>query len=54
MTSDKVLFLVPLEKEDVEVLRESLWHSLQRADIPDKDRDRMYQLREDLIKLDVS
>jgi hypothetical protein len=37
-----------LDPEDAAVLRESLWHSLQRGDLPDDDRRRMDVLRERL------
>lgn len=39
------------EPVDVEVLCESLWHSLQRADIPDEDRSRLSDIR---AQLDVA
>lgn len=44
----KIESVVPLEQKDIVVLRESIWHSVQRPDIPDKDRDRLYQLRDHL------
>lgn len=39
---------IPLEKEDLRVLLESLWHSVQRGDVTAPDRDRMLRLREQL------
>jgi hypothetical protein len=36
------------EPADVDALCESLWHSLQRADIPDGERERMRAIREQL------
>lgn len=35
-----------LSDDDLRVLMESLWHSLQRADLPDEDYDRLRELRE--------
>ena len=35
-------------RKDLDVLCESLWHSLSRADVPDEDIDRMRVLRERL------
>lgn len=37
-----------LTDDDLRVLMESLWHSLQRADISNEDRDRLRDLRERL------
>lgn len=34
-----------LETGDVEVLREALWHAVQRGDISDEDRERAHRLR---------
>lgn len=39
-----------LSDKDVDVLLESLWHSIQRGDIPDEDRDRLYKLREQIAE----
>lgn len=41
---------VLLSNEDGRVLMESLWHAVQRGDIPDDDRARAYALREKLGK----
>lgn len=41
---------VLLSDEDGRVLMESLWHAVQRGDIPDDDRARAYALREKLAK----
>lgn len=35
-----------LTDDDLRVLMESMWHSIQRADLPDEDRGRLYELRE--------
>lgn len=35
-----------LSDEDLRVLMESLWHSIQRGDISDEDRERAHKLRE--------
>lgn len=51
MESDNTSHLVSLDKKDIEVLCESMWHSLQRADVPPEDTDRIYQLRDRLISL---
>lgn len=37
-----------LSDDDLRVLMESLWHSAQRADVPDEDRDRIRDLRKRL------
>lgn len=42
------LATVLLSDDDVRVLMESLWHSVQRGDIPDDDRERMHKLRQQL------
>lgn len=34
-----------LSDEDLRVLMESLWHTVQRADVSDEDRDRIRDLR---------
>lgn len=39
---------VPLFKEDIRVLMESLKHSAQRGDVPLPDLDRMHRLRKQL------
>jgi hypothetical protein len=36
---------VELTAEDRVVLREALWHAVQRADVPDAERERMRALR---------
>jgi Zn-finger nucleic acid-binding protein len=37
-----------LDRRELDVLCESLWHSLARADVPDEDIDVMRELRERL------
>jgi hypothetical protein len=37
-----------LTQRELDVLCESLWHSLSRADVPDEDIDAMRELRERL------
>lgn len=49
--ADVTFYPIFLEEADIQVLCESLWHSVQRADIPDEDRERMHQLRERLNSL---
>jgi hypothetical protein len=39
---------VLLSNEDSRVLMESLWHAVQRGDIPSNDRARAHALREKL------
>lgn len=36
---------VPLTQQQIRVLRESLWHSVQRADVSQEDLSTMVQLR---------
>lgn len=36
----------PLEDEDVRVIREAMFHAVQRGDVPVQDRDRMHHLLE--------
>jgi hypothetical protein len=45
---DSDLIFFKYDPTDVDLLCESLWHSLQRADIPDDDRERMRAIREQL------
>ena len=42
---------VELDDADLDVLCESLWHALSRADVPDDDLDRMRILREKFNEL---
>lgn len=43
-------FVALLSDDDARVLMESLWHSVQRGDVPDEDRERMHKLRDELGK----
>lgn len=44
--------LLPLEEQaDVDALRESVWHAVQRGDIPDDDRARLHRLY-DVLRFD--
>lgn len=44
------LQMLLLSDKDVDVLLESLWHSMQRADVPGEDHERMVNLREQLVE----
>lgn len=45
---DSIESIVPLTQADLRVLRESIWHSVQRGDVPDADRARLHRLHDHL------
>lgn len=43
--------MLPIDDDDLKVLSESIWHAVQRGDVPDEDRERLHSLRDWFGKL---